>query len=72
MPAERPVVPVALSCNENYAKYTAVTIQSLIENAGPANRYEIYVLHTELKPETMKRLEKIRGVNYSVRCINVE
>ena len=72
LPAERPVVPVALSCNENYAKYTAVTIQSLIENAGPANRYEIYVLHTELKPETMKRLEKIRGVNYSVRCINVE
>lgn len=65
-------VPVALSCNENYAKYTAVTIQSLIENIDINNKYEIYVLHTELKKETIAKLEKLHGVNYFVKCIDVE
>lgn len=69
---EAVVVPIALSCNENYAKYTAVAIQSIIENINKFDKYEIYVLHTELSEKTRQKLEAIRGNNYSVKCINVE
>ena len=64
-------VPIVLSCNQNYAKYTAVTIQSIIENIGPYNKYEIYVLHTELSNDVKGKLENIKGRNYCVKCINV-
>ena len=65
-------VPIVLACNQNYAKYTAVTIQSIIENIGQYNKYEIYVLHTELSDDVKSKLENIKGRNYFVKCINVE
>lgn len=65
-------VPIVLSCNQNYAKYTAVAIQSIIENIGQYNKYEIYVLHTELTEDVKRKLEDIKGRNYFVKCINVQ
>lgn len=65
-------VPIVLSCNQNYAKYTAVTIQSIIENIGRNNKYEIYVLHTELSDDAKSKLENIKGYNYFVKCVNVQ
>ena len=35
------VVPVVFACNENYAPYASVAIQSVLENAGPGRFYRV-------------------------------
>ena len=66
------VVPVVLACNENYAPYAGITIQSVLENAGPGRFYRVYVLHAGLTDDTVRLLESIRAHQLTVRCLNVE
>ena len=65
------VVPVVFACNENYAPYASVTIQSVLENAGPGRFYRVYVLHAGLTDDTIRLLESIRAPQLTVRCLNV-
>ena len=66
------VVPVVLACNENYAPYAGVAIQSVLENAGPGRFYRVYVLHAGLTDDTIRLLESIKAPQLTVRCLNVE
>ena len=66
------VVPVAFACNEKYAPYAGVAIQSIIENANPERFYRIYVLYSSLSEETIQLLEAYRPSQLSVHCLNVE
>ncbi len=66
------VVPVVLACNEKYAPYAGVAIQSVLENAGPGRFYRVYVLHTGLAGDTIRLLESIKTPQLTVRCLNVE
>ena len=66
------VVPVVFACNEKYAPYAGVAIQSVLENTGPGRFYRVYVLHAGLTDDTIRLLESIKAPQLSVRCLNVE
>ena len=66
------VVPVVFACNESYAPYAGVAIQSVLENAGPGRFYRVYVLHAGLASDTIRLLESIKTPQLTVRCLNVE
>lgn len=66
------VVPVVFACNENYAPYAGVAIQSVLENAGPGRYYRVYVLHAGLTNDTIRLLESIKAPQLTVRCLNVK
>ena len=66
------VVPVVFACNQNYAPYAGVAIQSVLENAGPGRFYRVYVLHAGLTDDTTRLLESIKAPQLTVRCLNVE
>lgn len=66
------VVPVVFACNENYAPYASVAIQSVLENAGSGRFYRVYVLHAGLTDDTIRLLESIKAPQLTVRCLNVE
>lgn len=66
------VVPVVLACNENYAPYAGVTIQSVLENASSGRFYRVYVLHAGLTDDMVRLLESIRAPQLTVRCLNVK
>ncbi len=51
---ERPIIPIFYACDDNFVKYTVVSLHSMIKNADPTQRYHVHVLHTDIKPETMK------------------
>lgn len=63
-------IPVVLACNNSYAPFVSVTIESLLHNSDLYYYYDIYVLHTNLSRDSIKGLEE-QTPNYSVRCINV-
>lgn len=54
----RNVVPIFYACDENFIKYTIVSISSLIKNASKDRCYKIHILNTDIsdnmKFETLK------------------
>jgi len=65
------VVPVVFACNDNYAPYAGVAIQSVLENAGPGRFYRVYVLHAGLTDDSVRLLASISAPQLTVRCLNV-
>ncbi len=64
-------IPIVYATNNGYAPYAGVSINSLIKNSSKEFYYDIYVFHTDLNFETVKKLENLRGENYEVRCLCV-
>ena len=44
-----PIIPIFYACDDNFVKFTVVSIASMIENASTEHQYHIYVLHTDIK-----------------------
>ncbi len=44
-------IPVFYACDDNFAKYTAVSVKSLIENADSRRNYHIHILNTSISEE---------------------
>ena len=51
-------IPIFFSSNDNYIPYVSVMMQSIMENAQKGRKYEFYVLHRDIKNETMEKLQK--------------
>lgn len=64
-------VPVFYACDENYVKYAAVSIKSLIMNASVEYDYQIYVLHTDISDITQNKLKKMEQDNIKITFVNV-
>lgn len=62
---------MAFATSEQYAPYLAVTIHSIAQQASPARRYEIIVLHEGLKSELQQRLRHVAASapNVTVRPV---
>lgn len=67
-------VPIFMATNARYAKYTAATLQSILEHASPSHNYDVIVLHNNLEASDTERLTAVvRGVgNLSLRFFNPE
>ena len=44
-------IPIFYACDDNFIKYTVVSLHSMIENASKEYRYRVYILHTEVSEE---------------------
>ena len=72
-PVFKKAVPVVFIADENYVKYTAVAIESLIQNASEKNNYDVIILHDgRIKNETQQRIEKMQTKNVSIRFFNAQ
>ena len=65
--------PVVFVVNDPYAPYMSVTMQSVIDNASARNQYIFYVLHLDLREETMERLNRHiqKTPNCSIKFVDV-
>ncbi len=54
-----PSIPVFYACDNNFVKYTMVSLCSMIRNASADRRYEIHVLHTDITPEMQERVGEL-------------
>ena len=64
-------IPVCFACDNDFAKYTAVAVQSVIENASANFNYDIFVLNENFDEAVVSKFESLSKDNISVRCINV-
>ena len=61
-------IPVVLASDENYAKYLAITIQSIIVNVSDTNRYEIIVFDGGISEEDK---QKIAEMIYEIKNVQL-
>ena len=70
------LVPIMLSCNNNYVKYVSVLIESIIKKSSSNHRYAISILHTDITKENMQILEEqvkmASNLNFQIEFINVK
>ena len=45
------IIPVFFSCDDNFVKYTIISIHSIISNASKDNKYVIHILNTDISKE---------------------
>ena len=63
---ERPIIPIFYACDNNFVKYTVVSLHSMIRNADPERRYHVHVLHTDIKPETMRSVTDLSTEAFTI------
>ncbi|MDD3242777.1 MAG: glycosyltransferase [Eubacteriales bacterium] len=63
---DKQIIPIFYSCDDNFAKYTAVSLHSMICNASPAYRYNIHVLNSGLSDETHALLGALATDSFTV------
>ncbi|MBQ3490687.1 MAG: 1-acyl-sn-glycerol-3-phosphate acyltransferase [Clostridia bacterium] len=59
-------IPIFYACDDNFVKYTIVSLQSMIDNASPAYQYHVYVLHTFISDEMKARLMELQNENFTI------
>ena len=60
------VIPIFYACDDNFIKYTVVSLHSMISNASSEYKYHIYVLHTGVSEKMMQRVQELENENFSV------
>ncbi len=66
------VIPIFYACDTDFAKYTQVSLYSLIKNANKEYEYKIYILHTDLSPEAKAGLALLQKRGFEVIFTNVK
>lgn len=67
----RPIIPIFYACDDNFVKYTIVSLHSMICNASKEYDYKIYVLNTNISEKMMDTLYALENDNFTVEFINV-
>ena len=66
------IIPVFYACDDNFIKYTIVSLKSLIENADKSRRYEVYVLNSSISDFMKEETYKLKTENVNVTFVDVK
>ena len=65
------IIPIFYACDDNFVKYTIVSLRSMMVNASKDYRYQIHVLHTNISAEMQQVMMAMENENFSVSFENV-
>ena len=68
---EKPVIPIFYACDDNFIKYTVVSLHSMIQNASPDYQYRVHVLHTEASDRMKQAVMDLENENFTISFDNV-
>ena len=64
-------IPIFYSCDDNFVKYTLVSLFSMKQHASRDYEYRVYVLHTGISPEMQAALKRLEDGNFTVSFCDV-
>lgn len=64
-------VSVFYACDDNFVKYTIVSLYSIRENASSDRKYDIRILHTGISKKMMRKTLELETENFKIRFENV-
>lgn len=65
-------IPIIFCPDNNYCKYFAVTLQSLIDNSSTNKYYDIIILNTNINPRYKDMLYSMLPKNFSLRFYDID
>ncbi len=60
------VIPIFYACDNNFVKFTMVSLASMMHNASRNFQYEIHILHTDITPETQEAVFRMQNDRFTV------
>ncbi len=60
------IIPIFYACDDNFVKYTVVSLYSMIENASKDYKYRVYVLHTGISEGMMEKVYELANDNFEI------
>ncbi len=64
--ADKKIIPVFYACDDNFIKFTIVSITSLIENASRDYHYDIHILYTKISRDMKKRALALGDEDFTI------
>jgi lipopolysaccharide biosynthesis glycosyltransferase len=64
-------IPIFYACDDNFVKYTIVSLKSMIDNASKEYKYKIHVLNTNITEIMQEKLYALQNENFEVVFVNV-
>lgn len=64
-------IPIFYACDDNFVKYTIVSLHSMMCNASKAYQYRVHVLHTNISAEMQAQLMAMKNDNFIIEFVNV-
>lgn len=65
------LIPIFYACDDNFIKYTIVSLTSMIENADKTRKYQVYILHTGISEEMQKETLKLENEHFKIDFVDV-
>ena len=66
------IIPIFYACDDNFAKFTIVSIKSLMTNASKNRKYQIYVLYATMSDDMQNRLKELEDDVFYINLVCVE
>ena len=64
-------IHIFYACDDGFVKFTIVSLFSMMQNASREHQYHIHVLHTNIEPETEKRMLAMADECFEISFDNV-
>ena len=60
------IIPVFYACDDNFVKYTIVSLKSMMENASKEYQYRIHILNTNICEEMKHAVSNMADENFEI------
>ena len=65
------IIPIFYACDDNFVKYTVVSLYSMIENASDEYAYRVYVLHNGISEKMQQHVLNLENSNFKIEFKDV-
>lgn len=65
------IIPIFFACDDNFVKFTIVTLTSIIENASKDYLYNVHILNTNISEDMKEVVYKLQNENFRIEFNDV-
>ncbi len=65
------LIPIFYACDNDFVKYTAVSLFSMISNASKKRKYRVHILHTDIDESHKEEIYNLANDNFEISFDNV-
>ncbi len=63
---KKSIIPIFYACDDNFVKYTIVSLKSIIENASKEYQYNVHILNTNVCENMRKKALELANDNFNI------
>ncbi len=67
----KPIIPVFFAVDDNFAKYTIVTLHSMMKNASRDYDYKVRILSTTISDDMRQKVDSMQNESFSIEFVDV-